>query len=722
MKKLIYALSFIFALSSLFIISGCTEPEVIVADDIEVTSITVSGAGNLAVITTLGGTLQMSALIGPTNATDDSVVWTVLAGTGTATISTTGILTATTNGTVTVYATSVSNNSISGMKVITLSNQTVADVAVTSITVSGDGNLAVITTLGGTLQMSALVAPTNATNSSVVWTVLNGTGTATISTTGLLTATTNGTVTVKATSVSNSGINGTKDVTLTNQTVADIAVTSITVLGALDAVIIDTLGGTLQMSTLIEPTNATDNSVVWTVLDGTGTATINTTGLLTALTDGTVTVTATSVSNTGVSGTKVITLSNQVVADVAVLAITVSGALDVAYIDTLAGTLQMSALIEPTDATDDSVVWTVLDGTGTATISTTGLLSALTNGTVTVYATSVSNNGISGFYEVTITNQGTADSNATLTNLTTDGITVMGFTTLHNDYVMVLANGSTVTPVTIATKYQESATVVITPATDVTSEFSADRTTTVVVTSEDTLSVKTYTILFEPSIIAVDLASADDFVLLAQTGISTATTSAITGNIGINPAASTYITGFSLTIDPSGLFSTSSQVTGNIYASDYITLTPSNLITAVADMLIAYGDAAGRTANYNELYAGDLTGKTLTPGVYKFSNSVLINADLTLTGNENDVWIFQIAGSLTQASNVSITLAGGALAKNIIWQVADTVSISTGAHFEGTILAMTNIVVQTNASVNGTLLAQTAITLDANIIVKPVSA
>lgn len=404
---------------------------------------------------------------------------------------------------------------------------------------------------------------------------------------------------------------------------------------------------------------------------------------------------------------------------ISVTSISVTGAGDIATIDTLGGTLQMSAVIMPTDATDDSVTWTVLYGTGTATISSTGLLTAVTNGTVTVNATSVSTKAIIGIKSVVITNQAEVDMNSTLTNLTVDGIMVMGFMPLHSDYVMVLNSGTTETPLTVATKYQSSSTAVITPALDVTSDTITERTTTIVVTSEDDEAMMTYKIVFESSIAPVELGSADDYVILAQTGISTATTSDITGNMGVSPAAATYITGFSLTMDSTGFFSTSSQVTGNIYSSDYTSPTPTNLTAAIGDMQTAYIDAAGRAANYNELYAGDLSGKTLTAGVYKYGNSVLINTDLTLTGSATDVWIFQISGSLTEAAGVQITLAGGALAKNIVWQVADTVSIGTGAHFEGTILAMTNISVGTNASINGQLYAQTAVTLDANIIVKP---
>lgn len=413
----------------------------------------------------------------------------------------------------------------------------------------------------------------------------------------------------------------------------------------------------------------------------------------------------------GACGT--INTTTEGVNDVPVTSIVVTGAGDLAVIDTIGGTLQMSALVYPIDATNDTVVWTLQDGTGTGTINSAGVAAAITNGTVTIRATSTSESTVSGTLILTFSNQAEVEMNSTLTDLTSDGITVMGFTPLSENYVMVLSNGTTSTPLVEAVKYAADATVVITPATDVTSSEISNRTTTVTVTTADGLTVKVYHVVFESGIAFVDLGTADDFVILAETGISTATSSVITGNIGVSPAAATYITGFSLIMDSTGVFSTSSQLVGQAFASDYTTPTPSNLTTAISDMQTAYADASGRAANYNELYSGDLSGKTLTSGVYKFGTSVLLNTDLTLTGSATDVWIFQISGQLTQAAGIQITLAGGALAKNIIWVVADTVAIGTGAHFEGTILAMTNISMGTNASINGNLYSQTAVTLDA---------
>ena len=83
------------------------------------------------------------------------------------------------------------------------------------------------------------------------------------------------------------------------------------------------------------------------------------------------------------------------------------------------------------------------------------------------------------------------------------------------------------------------------------------------------------------------------------------------------------------------------------------------------------------------------------------------------------MWIFQVAGTLDQANATRVTLAGGALAKNIFWQVAGAVTIGTTAHFEGVVLAKTLVAVNTGASVNGRLLAQTAVTLQMNAVTQP---
>jgi hypothetical protein len=217
----------------------------------------------------------------------------------------------------------------------------------------------------------------------------------------------------------------------------------------------------------------------------------------------------------------------------------------------------------------------------------------------------------------------------------------------------------------------------------------------------------------------VGLGTAGDYVILAKAGVSTVPTSAITGNVAVSPAAATFITGFSLSADATNEFSTSPQVTGKVYAADYAPPTPSNLTTAVGDMEIAFTDAAARAPDVTELGAGDIGGMTLAPGVYKWGTGLLIPSDVTLDGSATDVWIFQIAQDLTVSSAVNVALTGGALPKNVFWQVAGLVDVGTTAHLEGVVLTQTSITLHTGASINGRLLAQTAIDLDANMVVEP---
>ena len=212
----------------------------------------------------------------------------------------------------------------------------------------------------------------------------------------------------------------------------------------------------------------------------------------------------------------------------------------------------------------------------------------------------------------------------------------------------------------------------------------------------------------------VDLGTAGNFAILSKAGISTTGATKITGNIGVSPIAASAITGFGLVMDSSRAFSSSTLVTGRVYAANYAVPSPSQLTVAVGAMETAYKNAAGRTAGVTELGAGNLGGLTLAPGVYKWGTGVTIPTNVTLSGDRTAVWIFQIAGTLNISSAKSVILEGGAQAKNIFWQVAGATTLGTNSTFNGTILDKTNIALQTGAVLNGRALAQTAVTLDAN--------
>ncbi|HEX8819216.1 MAG TPA: ice-binding family protein [Archangium sp.] len=216
------------------------------------------------------------------------------------------------------------------------------------------------------------------------------------------------------------------------------------------------------------------------------------------------------------------------------------------------------------------------------------------------------------------------------------------------------------------------------------------------------------------------LGTTGTLAILAKTGVSTVPPSSVTGNVGVSPAAATYLTGFSLVADPTNVFATSPQIVGKAYASNYAVPTPSNLTTAVSNMESAYTNAAGRpTPNFLNLGTGNIGGKTLVPGLYKWAGTVTIPADVTLSGGPTDVWILQVAGDLSMSASKRITLLGGALAKNVFWQVAGRTTLGTGAHFEGVLLCKTDVTLQTGATMNGRILSQTNVALQQATVTQP---
>lgn len=220
----------------------------------------------------------------------------------------------------------------------------------------------------------------------------------------------------------------------------------------------------------------------------------------------------------------------------------------------------------------------------------------------------------------------------------------------------------------------------------------------------------------------VNLGSASMYSILTESGISTTGITSIEGNIGVSPISSTAITGFGLIMNTNGQSSHTPIVTGSVFAADYAAPTPGNLTTAINDMQTAYTteNSLITPAPIVNLYAGDVSGKILPPGLYKWSTGLLISsAGVTLAGGPNDTWVFQISQDLTVNNSAIITLTGGAQAKNIVWVVAGQATLGSNVNFSGIILSKTLISLNTGTTVTGQLFAQSAVTLNASTIVTP---
>jgi hypothetical protein len=227
----------------------------------------------------------------------------------------------------------------------------------------------------------------------------------------------------------------------------------------------------------------------------------------------------------------------------------------------------------------------------------------------------------------------------------------------------------------------------------------------------------------------VDLGAAGNYVILAETGISTVPNSIITGNIGVSPITGAAMTGFDMVMDSSNTFGGSTQLTGKAHASDFDAPTPSLMTQAVNAMRTAYTDAAGlpnpddaRNNLVGGILGGPLAGgptSQLTPGVYTFTTDVHITGDIHFNGSDTDIFVIQMAGNLVMDAHYNVILEGGALPQNIVWQVAGSVDVGAGAHMEGILLVKTAVTFKTLSSLDGRILAQTACTLQMATITDP---
>lgn len=218
----------------------------------------------------------------------------------------------------------------------------------------------------------------------------------------------------------------------------------------------------------------------------------------------------------------------------------------------------------------------------------------------------------------------------------------------------------------------------------------------------------------------VNLGSAERFGILAGVGVSNnAGFSEIRNmDVGISPGVRSSVTGF-----PPAII-----VEGAIYASDDIAPPGigAMLIKAKQDLTNAYLFAEGASTPAPATVSGDQGGKTLAPGIYKSTSTLLIQSgDLTLDaqGDANAVWIFQVASDFTTVGGAggNVILSGGAQAKNIFWQVGRSATIGNYTIFKGNILALTSITLNSHATVQGRLLARNGsiVMTHTNIISKP---
>nr|MBS0037150.1 DUF3494 domain-containing protein [Saprospiraceae bacterium] len=215
-----------------------------------------------------------------------------------------------------------------------------------------------------------------------------------------------------------------------------------------------------------------------------------------------------------------------------------------------------------------------------------------------------------------------------------------------------------------------------------------------------------------------DLKTSARFGVFAGTGINNTGFSVIRNmDVGVSNAIRSSITGFPPAVIQNG----------SIFATDDTSPpgVPAMLEEAKTNLIAAYEFAENAVSPAAVTLTGDLGGSTLTPGIYRATNALLVqsgNLTLNARGDSNAVWIFQVTGNLNTVGGTggNIILTGGAQAENIYWQTGNSATIGAGTSFNGNILALNSISLNSTANVVGRLLARNGtITLNTNNINKP---
>ncbi len=194
----------------------------------------------------------------------------------------------------------------------------------------------------------------------------------------------------------------------------------------------------------------------------------------------------------------------------------------------------------------------------------------------------------------------------------------------------------------------------------------------------------------------IDLKSAVHFTILATSTTTTTGGGIINGDVGLYPAGSQGIP--------------PAQINGTIYNGDPIAA------QAALDLNAAYINASPAALPGGSNVGAELSGQTLPGGVYQSpSGAYGINGDLTLHGGPDDVWVFQMASTLTVGVGSRVLMTGGAQDRNVFWQVGSSATLNSSSIFEGTIMVYASVTMNSSSILDGRALAQNgAVTFNAS--------
>ena len=348
--------------------------------DVKVSRITLSASTGLTL--TKGQTQKLTATVAPANATNRTVTWKT-SDKNVATVSENGLVTAVGGGDATITCTAQDGSGVKATCKVTVT------VPVSGIQLS---QTSAALTVGDTLTLTKTIYPSDATNQAVTWTSSSD-AVASVDSNGKITAKTAGSAVITCKSVSDNSVVGICNVTVKAkvQTPSEIKVNKITLNKTTASV---TKGKTLQLTATVTPGNATKKEVKWSTSNK-NVAMVSPSGLVTAKSAGTATITCTAQDGSGVKATCKITVKNPVVK---VTKVTLNKTTA-----TLAPkeTLTLKATVTPTNATNKAVTWKS-SNTKIATVSSSGKVTAKAAGTVTITCRAKDGSGKKATCKITV--------------------------------------------------------------------------------------------------------------------------------------------------------------------------------------------------------------------------------------------------------------------------------------------------------------------------------
>ncbi len=348
--------------------------------DVKVSRITLSASTGLAL--TKGQTQKLTATVAPANATNQAVTWKT-SDKNVATVSVNGLVTAIGGGDATITCTAKDGSNVKA------TCKVMVTVPVSGIQLS---QTSAALTVGDTLTLTKTIYPSDATNQAVTWTSSSD-AVASVDSNGKITAKTAGSAVITCKSVSDNSVVGICNVTVKAkvQTPSEIKVNKITLNKTTASV---TKGKTLQLTATVTPGNATKKEVKWSTSNK-NVAMVSPSGLVTAKSAGTATITCTAQDGSGVKATCKITVKNPVVK---VTKVTLNKTTA-----TLAPkeTLTLKATVAPTNATNKAVTWKS-SNTKIATVSSSGKVTAKAAGTVTITCRAKDGSGKKATCKITV--------------------------------------------------------------------------------------------------------------------------------------------------------------------------------------------------------------------------------------------------------------------------------------------------------------------------------